>query len=98
MVHFEREAAAVVERGTVTRSTSLSHSGAYWLLPESEIGLWGRSLPCPISFLHPAGLRIGLVRQGPSPPDKLIAPCRIENRACGAGVFPARQANRPLPD
>ena len=56
-------------------------------LPESEIGLWGRSLPCPISFLPPAGLRIGLVRQGPSPPDKLIAPCRIENRACGAGVI-----------
>ena len=56
-------------------------------LPESEIELWGRGHPCPISFLPPAGLRIGLVRQGPSPPDKLIAPCRIENKACEAGAI-----------
>ena len=67
-------------------------------LPESEIGLWGRSLPCPISFLPPAGLRIGLVGQAPSLPDKLPAPCRIEKRACGAGAFPARQASCTLPD
>ena len=63
-----------VERGTV--GTGDSHSfnlpvtfrHAYWLLPESEIGLWGRSLPCPISFLHPAGLRIELVGQESSCP------------------------------
>ena len=81
---FEREAAAVpgVERGTV--GTGDSHSfnlpgtfrHAYWLLPESEIGLWGRSLPCPTSFLHPAGLRIELVRQEPSLGNMLISPCR----------------------
>ena len=29
---------------------------------------------------------------------KLLAPCRIENKACGAGAIPGRQALRTLPD
>ena len=57
----------------------------------------GRSYPRPASSSHPAGLRIKLAGQELSPAGKLLAPCRIENKACGAGAIPGNKHLSTLP-
>ena len=62
------------------------------------VGISCMGISCPESSSHPAGMRIEFPGQEPSLPNKLPIPCRIEDRVSWAGVIPAQQDLRTLPD
>ena len=75
-------------------SVEAGAGGACFLVVESL----NKSHHKPASIPAPAGMRNKQVWQESLLPGKLLPPCRIENKASGAGATPAWQASSTLPE